>query len=230
MFFHSSGRFSSLFLFSGKSFPKITITTENSPSHASVIEEDLSSSHEFERIDTELESDPMGIPPVISATLTRSKTDSNIAYPLLEYQEARGASNLIHDEGELNYQALIRAVLVALNERPSQRICDVALSLLDVLLDVLSDTKPGGGNISNTDDHEALIRIHSHTSPTTPTQSTGPLTVVFHDVVTHRLFMSCITRYACGSVCTKLRTFRRCSSSYGQYAILTKIHGLLRKD
>ena len=115
------------FLFVGKSFPRITITTENSPSRASVIEEGTTGTGH---------SEPDGLARS-RASLPRSKTDSNIAYPLPEYQEARGTANLITEDGQLNYQALMRAVLVALNERPSQRICDVALSLLDALLDLL---------------------------------------------------------------------------------------------
>lgn len=182
--------------------------------------------------------------------LPRSKTDSAIAYPLPEYQEARGASNLIQEDGELNYQALIRAVLVALNERPSPRICDVALSLLDVLLDLLLDVKStsGGTNASGIGNNNSSVPASSAqvdaelmgvrdrdaglstlslslplplnrllnkpqsltlNAPYTnismaastsalptimPSAGPNPPVITFHDVATHRLLMSCITR------------------------------------
>ena len=124
--------------------------------------------------------------------LHRSKTDSSIAYPLSEYQEARGATNLIQDDGQLNYQTVTRAVLVALNERPSQRICDVALSLLEVLLDILLDV------------NQTVSALPSHTphqlSPDTdlpsalPTASSTPQLINL-DPTIFRLVLSCTTRY-----------------------------------
>jgi hypothetical protein len=97
------------------------------------------------------------------------------------------ASNLINEDGQLNYQALVRAILVALNERPSQRICDVALSLLDVLLDLILDVRPVLPN-----DSSPAPNPLPQTPMATSSSNLPPLPSL--DGTIYRLLLSCITR------------------------------------
>ena len=93
----------------------------------------------------------------------------------------------------------MRAVLVALNERPSIRVIEAALNLLDVLLDLLlevksvlpSDSPPGAGSTCQA----PLIPLSlAPQSPGLTLSNAAAIPSSNMEAAIYRLFLSCITR------------------------------------
>ncbi|XP_008257305.2 protein unc-80 homolog isoform X1 [Oryctolagus cuniculus] len=73
--------------------------------------------------------------PLACANLPRSLTDSCINYSYLEDTEhIDGTSNFVHKNGMLDLSVVLKAVYLVLNHDISSRICDVALNIVECLL------------------------------------------------------------------------------------------------
>uniref|UniRef100_A0ABM5ELF7 Protein unc-80 homolog isoform X7 n=1 Tax=Pogona vitticeps TaxID=103695 RepID=A0ABM5ELF7_9SAUR len=73
--------------------------------------------------------------PLACANLPRSLTDSCINYSCLEDTDhIDGTSNFVHKNGMLDLSVVLKAVYLVLNHDISSRICDVALNIVECLL------------------------------------------------------------------------------------------------
>ncbi|XP_041433169.1 protein unc-80 homolog isoform X25 [Xenopus laevis] len=73
--------------------------------------------------------------PLACANLPRSLTDSCINYSSLEDTDhIDGTNNFVHKNGMLDLAVVLKAVYLVLNHDISSRICDVALNIVDCLL------------------------------------------------------------------------------------------------
>ncbi|CAI5761685.1 Hypothetical predicted protein [Podarcis lilfordi] len=73
--------------------------------------------------------------PLACANLPRSLTDSCINYSCLEDTDhIDGTSNFVHKNGMLDLSVVLKAVFLVLNHDISSRICDVALNIVECLL------------------------------------------------------------------------------------------------
>ncbi|XP_031749782.1 protein unc-80 homolog isoform X18 [Xenopus tropicalis] len=73
--------------------------------------------------------------PLACANLPRSLTDSCINYSSLEDTDhIDGTNNFVHKNGMLDLTVVLKAVYLVLNHDISSRICDVALNIVDCLL------------------------------------------------------------------------------------------------
>ncbi|XP_031813996.1 protein unc-80 homolog isoform X12 [Sarcophilus harrisii] len=73
--------------------------------------------------------------PLACANLPRSLTDSCINYSYLEDTEhIDGTNNFVHKNGMLDLSVILKAVYLVLNHDISSRICDVALNIVECLL------------------------------------------------------------------------------------------------
>ncbi|XP_075036413.1 protein unc-80 homolog isoform X26 [Mixophyes fleayi] len=73
--------------------------------------------------------------PLACANLPRSLTDSCINYSSLEDTDhIDGTNNFVHKNGMLDLSVVLKAVYLVLNHDISSRICDVALNIVDCLL------------------------------------------------------------------------------------------------
>uniref|UniRef100_A0A6I8NR22 Unc-80 homolog, NALCN channel complex subunit n=1 Tax=Ornithorhynchus anatinus TaxID=9258 RepID=A0A6I8NR22_ORNAN len=73
--------------------------------------------------------------PLACANLPRSLTDSCINYSCLEDTEhIDGTNNFVHKNGMLDLSVILKAVYLVLNHDISSRICDVALNIVECLL------------------------------------------------------------------------------------------------
>ncbi|ERE84837.1 putative protein unc-80 like protein [Cricetulus griseus] len=73
--------------------------------------------------------------PLACANLPRSLTDSCINYSYLEDTEhIDGTNNFVHKNGMLDLSVVLKAVYLVLNHDISSRICDVALNIVECLL------------------------------------------------------------------------------------------------
>ncbi|XP_053326722.1 protein unc-80 homolog [Spea bombifrons] len=73
--------------------------------------------------------------PLACANLPRSLTDSCINYSSLEDTDhIDGTNNFVHKNGMLDLSFVLKAVYLVLNHDISSRICDVALNIVDCLL------------------------------------------------------------------------------------------------
>ncbi|XP_041487890.1 protein unc-80 homolog isoform X8 [Microtus oregoni] len=73
--------------------------------------------------------------PLACANLPRSLTDSCINYSYLEDTEhINGTNNFVHKNGMLDLSVVLKAVYLVLNHDISSRICDVALNIVECLL------------------------------------------------------------------------------------------------
>ncbi|XP_066431737.1 protein unc-80 homolog isoform X2 [Eleutherodactylus coqui] len=73
--------------------------------------------------------------PLACANLPRSLTDSCINYSSLEDTDhIDGTNNFVHKNGMLDLAVVLKAVFLVLNHDISSRICDVALNIVDCLL------------------------------------------------------------------------------------------------
>ncbi|XP_069471989.1 protein unc-80 homolog isoform X5 [Ambystoma mexicanum] len=73
--------------------------------------------------------------PLACANLPRSLTDSCINYSSLEDNEhIDGTNNFVHKNGMLDLSVVLKAVYLVLNHDISSRICDVALNIVECLL------------------------------------------------------------------------------------------------
>ncbi|XP_063286012.1 protein unc-80 homolog isoform X7 [Pelobates fuscus] len=73
--------------------------------------------------------------PLACANLPRSLTDSCINYSSLEDNDhIDGTNNFVHKNGMLDLSVVLKAVYLVLNHDISSRICDVALNIVDCLL------------------------------------------------------------------------------------------------
>uniref|UniRef100_A0A8C5MCX8 Unc-80 homolog, NALCN channel complex subunit n=1 Tax=Leptobrachium leishanense TaxID=445787 RepID=A0A8C5MCX8_9ANUR len=73
--------------------------------------------------------------PLACANLPRSLTDSCINYSSLEDTDhIDGTNNFVHKNGMLDLSVVLKAVYLVLNHDMSSRICDVALNIVDCLL------------------------------------------------------------------------------------------------
>ncbi|GAB1285050.1 Protein unc-80 homolog [Apodemus speciosus] len=73
--------------------------------------------------------------PLACANLPRSLTDSCINYSYLENTEhIDGTNNFVHKNGMLDLSVVLKAVYLVLNHDISSRICDVALNIVECLL------------------------------------------------------------------------------------------------
>uniref|UniRef100_A0A667WHN7 Unc-80 homolog, NALCN channel complex subunit n=1 Tax=Myripristis murdjan TaxID=586833 RepID=A0A667WHN7_9TELE len=102
---------------------------------------------------------PVAVPeipvePLACANLPRSLTDSCINYSCLEEGEnIEGTNNFILKNGMLDLTAVLRALYAVLSHDISSRICDVALNIIDCLLQL--GVVPGmGKKLSKPDDKE----------------------------------------------------------------------------
>uniref|UniRef100_A0A8C9LFE1 Unc-80 homolog, NALCN channel complex subunit n=1 Tax=Pavo cristatus TaxID=9049 RepID=A0A8C9LFE1_PAVCR len=73
--------------------------------------------------------------PLACANLPRSLTDSCINYSCLEDTDhIDGTNNFVHKNGMLDLSVVLKAVYLVLNHDISSRICDVALNIVECLL------------------------------------------------------------------------------------------------
>ncbi|KAJ7413858.1 protein unc-80 isoform X1 [Pitangus sulphuratus] len=73
--------------------------------------------------------------PLACANLPRSLTDSCINYSCLEDRDhIDGTNNFVHKNGMLDLSVVLKAVYLVLNHDISSRICDVALNIVECLL------------------------------------------------------------------------------------------------
>ncbi|KAM9767098.1 protein unc-80 homolog isoform 5-T5 [Menidia menidia] len=104
---------------------------------------------------------PVAVPelpvePLACANLPRSLTDSCINYSCLEEGEnIEGTNNFVLKNGMLDLTAILRALYAVLSHDISSRVCDVALNLIDCLLQL--GVVPGmGKKLSKPDNKENL--------------------------------------------------------------------------
>uniref|UniRef100_A0A8D3E268 Unc-80 homolog (C. elegans) n=1 Tax=Scophthalmus maximus TaxID=52904 RepID=A0A8D3E268_SCOMX len=96
----------------------------------------------------------MAVEPLACANLPRSFTDSCINYSCLEEGEnIEGTNNFVLKNGMLDLTAVLRALYAVLSHDISSRICDVALNIIDCLLQL--GVVPGmGKKLSKPDNKE----------------------------------------------------------------------------
>uniref|UniRef100_A0A1A8GNG7 Unc-80 homolog n=1 Tax=Nothobranchius korthausae TaxID=1143690 RepID=A0A1A8GNG7_9TELE len=102
---------------------------------------------------------PVAVPeipaePLACANLPRSFTDSCINYSCLEEGESiEGTNNFVQKNGMLDLTAILRALYAVLSHDISSRICDVALNIIDCLLQ-LGSGQGSKDDVKNNKDNE----------------------------------------------------------------------------
>ncbi|KAM7365636.1 hypothetical protein PAMP_016553 [Pampus punctatissimus] len=128
-----------------------SLSAKHSHSHHSLLRDmpDHSNSHSDNTVKEEIPVEPLAC-----ANLPRSLTDSCINYSCLEEGEnIEGTNNFVLKNGMLDLTAVLRALYAVLSHDISSRICDVALNIIDCLLQL--GVVPGmGKKLSKPDNKE----------------------------------------------------------------------------